>query len=49
MIGLGMPLTAVAILWWVSGSDVILTRWISLVVLVLALGGWYLSRRDDNT
>jgi hypothetical protein len=48
-LGLGIPLLAAALLWWLAGSDIGLARWISIAVIVLALGGWYLSRREDDS
>ncbi|MGD2042382.1 MAG: hypothetical protein PVJ28_01955 [Acidimicrobiia bacterium] len=47
-IGLGIPLLAAALLWWLPGSDMAEARWISLVVIALGLGGWYLSTRHDD-
>ena len=48
-LGLGIPLLAAARLWWLPGSDMAGARWISLVVIALALGGWYLSTRQDES
>lgn len=47
-LGLGIPLVAAALLWWIPGSDMSQARWISLVVILLALGGWYLSTRQQD-
>lgn len=44
-IGLTIPLLAAAVLWWLAGSDLTLTRWISIGVIVLALAGWYFSQK----
>ncbi|MEX1037853.1 MAG: hypothetical protein WDZ96_03240 [Acidimicrobiia bacterium] len=44
-IGLTIPLLAAAVLWWIAGSDLGLTRWISIGVIVLALAGWYFSQK----
>jgi NADH:ubiquinone oxidoreductase subunit 4 (subunit M) len=48
-LGIGIPLLAAALLWWLPGSNMAGARWISVVVIVLALGGWYLSTREDDT
>lgn len=47
-LGLGIPLLAAALLWWLAGSDIGLARLISITVILLALGGWYLSRRQAD-
>lgn len=45
-IGLTVPLVGAALLWWIAGSDTGLARLIAAIVIVLALGGWYLSKRE---
>lgn len=47
-IGLTVPLIGAALLWWIAGSDIALARWISIVVIVVALIGWYLSQRQKH-
>ena len=47
-VGLTVPLLGAALLWWIAGSDTNLARWISIAVIVAALGGWYLTRRSDG-
>lgn len=47
-IGLTVPLLAAAVLWWIAGTDMTQTRWISIGVIVIALAGWYLSRDRDT-
>lgn len=47
-LGVGLPLLAAAILWWLAGSDIALARWISVAVILLALGGWYLTQRNEG-
>lgn len=46
-IAITVPLLGAAVLWWIAGSDTTQARWISIVVIFVALGGWYLSRRDE--
>lgn len=47
-LGLGLPLVAAALLWWIPGSNMVEARWISLAVIALGLGGWYLSTRNED-
>lgn len=45
---LTLPLLGAAVLWWVAGSNMTMARWISLIVIVVALGGWFLSRGREG-
>lgn len=47
-IGLTVPLIGAALLWWIAGTDTSLARWISIVVIVVALAGWYVSQRRKS-
>lgn len=46
VLALTLPLLGAALLWWLPGS-LTQTRWISIVVIVLALAGWYVWRDED--
>lgn len=43
---LTLPLVAAALLWWLPGS-LSETRWVSLVVIVVALAGWWYWRDEE--
>lgn len=42
-IALTLPLIGAALLWWLP-SSITQTRWVSLVVIVAGLAGWYYWR-----
>lgn len=46
-LAVAVPLLGAAVLWWIAGTDMTRARLISIVVIVVSLGGWYLTRRNE--
>lgn len=49
LIGLTVPLAGAALLWWIAGPDTVLARWVAIIVIVVALVGWYFSKSEGPT